>query len=312
MQAYLHSFGVSFDTNCTVTDVDFKDGEGITVNALHIEKNGEAETINVSETEAVIITNGCMTDTWSWGNLKDSPKKITHKGSCFSLWDKIAAKRPNMGNPEKFDGNVEESAWGSITVTFKDSLFFDTMEEFSGNRAGTGALVTLKDSNWLASLVLANQPHFKDQPKDVTVCFGICYRPFAEGNYIKKPFYECTGEEVMTEYLEHFHFDNKQAILDSIVDCKPLFTPRGIAQFMVRSGDDRPSVIPAGSTNLAFIGQFCEMKDDVVFTEEYSVRSARTAVYGLFDFDRNVEKVKKYINRPSVLLKAGMVTNRIK
>ena len=47
---------------------------------------------------------------------------------------------------------------------------------------------------------------------------------------------------------------------------------------MVRKQGDRPQVVPEGSTNLAFIGQFCELPDDVVFTTEYSVRSARVAV----------------------------------
>ena len=41
-----------------------------------------------------------------------------------------------------------------------------------------------------------------------------------------------------------------------------------------------------GSTNLAFIGQFCEIQDDVVFTVEYSVRSAQMAVYKLLKIDK--------------------------
>lgn len=53
------------------------------------------------------------------------------------------------------------------------------------------------------------------------------------------------------------------------------------AQFMPRAYDDRPKVVPAGSINLAFIRQFCEIADDVVFTEEYSIRAARIAVGGL-------------------------------
>ena len=31
----------------------------------------------------------------------------------------------------------------------------------SGNEAGTGGLVTFKDSNWLMSIVLAHQPHWR-------------------------------------------------------------------------------------------------------------------------------------------------------
>ena len=309
LMTYLNGFDVNFATNCTVTDIDFKDGDEITVNAIHVRRAGQDEVIIIAPHEAVIITNGCMTDTYSWGNMTTPPEQ-KGKGSCFSLWDSIASKKPNLGHPERFDGNIRESSWGSFTVTFQGTLFFDMMEQWSGNRAGTGALVTFKDSNWLCSLVLAYQPHFKGQPKDVTVCFGVALFPYSKGNYVDKPFNECTGEEVMTEMLNHLHFERQAEIMDSIIDCKPLFTPLGIAQFMLRSGNDRPQIIPQGSTNIAFIGQFCEMKDDVVFTEEYSVRSARTAVYGLFDYPHKVEPVKKRHLKPNVLLRMLKATKK--
>jgi oleate hydratase len=59
-----------------------------------------------------------------------------------------------------------------------------------------------------------------------------------------------------------------------------------------------------GSTNLAFIGQFCELPDDVVFTVEYSIRSAATAVYGLLGLNRQPPAVYKGQYDPRVLLKA--------
>ena len=46
------------------------------------------------------------------------------------------------------------------------------MQRFSGNEAGTGGLVSFKDSNWLMSIVLAHQPHFANQPADVQVFRG--------------------------------------------------------------------------------------------------------------------------------------------
>ena len=62
--------------------------------------------------------------------------------------------------------------------------------------------------------------------------------------------------------------------------------PYMTSQFLIRQEGDRPQVVPDGSTNLAFIGQFCEIKDDVVFTVEYSVRSAQMAVYKLLKIDK--------------------------
>ena len=76
------------------------------------------------------------------------------------------------------------------------------------------------------------------------------------------------------------------------------------SQFLRRSKGDRPQVIPDGSRNLAFIGQFCELPDDVVFTVEYSIRSAQTAVYSLAGLNRTPPAVYKGQYDPRVLLKA--------
>jgi oleate hydratase len=60
---------------------------------------------------------------------------------------------------------------------------------------------------------------------------------------------------------------------------------------MPRVKGDRPDVIPAGSRNLAFLGQFAEIPDDCVFTVEYSVRSAMMAVYTLLELDKTPPEV---------------------
>ena len=65
------------------------------------------------------------------------------------------------------------------------------------------------------------------------------------------------------------------------------------SQFLARKPGDRPPVVPKGLTNLALIGQFCEIPGDTVFTVEYSVRSAQTGVYSLLNLDRKVPPVYK-------------------
>ena len=65
------------------------------------------------------------------------------------------------------------------------------------------------------------------------------------------------------------------------------------SQFLRREIGDRPQPVPKGWTNLAFIGQFCELADDVVFTVEYSIRSAMAAVYGLLRLKRQPPPVYK-------------------
>ena len=60
------------------------------------------------------------------------------------------------------------------------------------------------------------------------------------------------------------------------------------SMFMPRVLSDRPQPVPAGSTNFAFISQFVEIPDDVVFTVEYSVRAAQMAVYQLLGIQRDI------------------------
>ena len=60
---------------------------------------------------------------------------------------------------------------------------------------------------------------------------------------------------------------------------------------MLRKYGDRPLVVPNGSKNLAFIGNFAETIRDTVFTTEYSVRTAMEAVYELLNVERGVPEV---------------------
>lgn len=70
---------------------------------------------------------------------------------------------------------------------------------------------------------------------------------------------------------------------------------------------DRPPVIPLGAENFAVIGQFCEIPRDCVFTVEYSVRSAWTAVHGLTGEVAPPPPVVRSDHDPRALLKAAKV-----
>jgi oleate hydratase len=107
----------------------------------------------------------------------------------------------------------------------------------------------------------------------------------------------------MTELLGHLRAD---AQLDDILKsciCIPCMMPFITSQFLCREKGDRPKVRPEGAKNFAFVGQLCELTDDVVFTVEYSVRSAQTAVYSLLGLERVVPPVFKGNHDPRILLK---------
>ena len=63
------------------------------------------------------------------------------------------------------------------------------------------------------------------------------------------------------------------------------------AFFQPRKKSDRPLVVPTGSLNFAFIGQFSETPRDTIFTTEYSIRTGMEAVYTLLNVDRGVPEV---------------------
>jgi myosin-crossreactive antigen len=52
-----------------------------------------------------------------------------------------------------------------------------------------------------------------------------------------------------------------------------------------------PPPVPPSSKNLAFISQFVEIPEDVVFTVEYSVRVAQMAVYELLGITREIPPI---------------------
>jgi oleate hydratase len=202
--------------------------------------------------------------------------------------------------------------WYSFTATLKDDTFHDYMENFSGNVDGTGGLVTMTDSNWFMSIVIARQPHFPNQPKDVKIFWGYGLYPDREGNFVKKKMSECTGAEMLEELYYHLKIQElMKPVTDAgKVNCIPVAMPFVDALFMPRTLGDRPEVIPQGATNFAFLGQFAEVEDDCVFTVEYSVRTAQMAVFGHFEADRDVTPMYDSIHNPFILMKAVKAISR--
>jgi oleate hydratase len=290
LQSWLAAQKVNFILDCQVTDLDRHTAANkLVVTGIQYQQRGESKTIAVNNGDLVFLQNGSMTDASSLGSMTSAPKKLTKQDSTsWTLWEKLAAENPGFGNPAAFNSNIAESCWESFTVTLKNPAFFDKMTEFSGNQAGTGGLVTFKDSNWLMSIVLAYQPHFINQPADVQVFWGYALFPDRVGNFVPKPMDECNGAEILQELCGHLRFD-----LDTMTsaNCIPCRMPYITSMFMPRLHTDRPLPIPHTSRNLAFISQFVEIPDDVVFTVEYSVRAAQMAVYEFLHLDRQIPPV---------------------
>jgi oleate hydratase len=104
---------------------------------------------------------------------------------------------------------------------------------------------------------------------------------------------EYTGLEITEEWLYHMGVPESEIheLAANSARSIPCMMPYITAFFMPRKEGDRPKVVPVGSENFAFLGQFADTARDTVFTTEYSVRTAMEAVYTLLDIDRGVPEV---------------------
>ena len=85
--------------------------------------------------------------------------------------------------------------------------------------------------------------------------------------------------------------DEIEDMAENSANTVPVMMPYIDAFFMPRAYGDRPNVVPDGSANFAFLGQFAETPRDTIFTTEYSMRTGMEAVYTLLNVDRGVPEV---------------------
>ncbi len=305
LRKWLEERGVQFEFGVRVTDLPLDHGaDGYSVVRILFERGGERQEILLGDKDVVIVTLGSMTDDSTVGSIDRAPLSSSGQSSSWSLWNKIADGQEDCGHPANFSAHPDESKWVSFTTTLNDPTFFDYVRDQTGNAPGEGGLITFPQSSWLASIVLPHQPHFMNQPSDVQVFWGYGLSVDRRGDFVKKPMHACTGREIMREIMGHLRMHSEaEHVLDTCV-CIPCMMPFITSQFLCRGTGDRPEVLPARSKNMAFIGQFCELPDDVVFTVEYSIRSAQTAVYALLGLDKKAPSVYKGHQDVRVLLEA--------
>lgn len=306
LEKWLRDHGVVFRLDTRVTDLDLVEREELTtICRLRYIHDGIAGTIRVEDDDLVMVTLGSMTEASSLGDMDHAPPPGTvAEGGAWALWRKLAAGRNDFGRPAVFADHVEQSRWVSFTVTLHDLDLLRRIRDMTGNIPGEGGLMTFADSNWLASIVIPHQPHFLGQPAGVAVFWGYGLAMDRPGNLVAKAMPDCNGREILTEILYHLGFDSDMAPVLDAATCIPCLMPYITSQFLPREHGDRPEVVPSSTRNLAFIGQFCELPEDVVFTVEYSIRSAQTAVYQLLDLGRTPPPVYHGAFDPRVLFKA--------
>ncbi len=297
---WLLDHGVVFQYGTEVTDVDFTIApERKQATRIHWRKSGGEGGVDLGPDDLVFMTIGSLTENSDNGDHHTPAKLNEGSAPAWDLWRRIAAKDPAFGHPDVFGAHIPETKWESATVTTLDERIpryiqaIAKRDPFSG-KVVTGGIVTAKDSSWLLSWTVNRQPHFKQQPKDQIVVW--VYGLFVEkpGDYVKKTIQDCTGEEITQEWLYHLGVPVEDIPELAATGAKtvPVMMPYITAFFMPRQAGDRPDVVPEGSVNFAFIGQFAESKQrDCIFTTEYSVRTPMEAVYTMLGVERGVPEV---------------------
>ncbi|ANZ57590.1 oleate hydratase [Fructilactobacillus lindneri] len=301
--AYLKDHHVNFEYQTQVENVEVKhDGEQIAAHQIDLNQNGKSKSITVNPMDLVFVTNGSITESTTYGSHDEAPIPNESLGGSWKLWEKLAAQDNRFGHPDVFCKTIPEKAWKtSATLTLKNKDIAPYIEKltkrplFNYDKCETSGIITITDSNWGMSFTIHRQPAYKGQPKDEVILWLYGLYSDTKGNYVQKRMPECSGKELTEELLYHLGVpEDKIAEMADIknIQAIPDYMPFITSYFQLRTADDRPDVVPQGSTNLAFIGNFADSGTrDVVFTTEYSVRTAIEAVYELLKIDHTVPEV---------------------
>ena len=301
---YLSSRGVNIEYGYDVKNVVFDIKTNKKVAKKIIYKNGdETKEINLTENDLVFITNGSCVDSTCYGWQDKAPDLSQLKdgtGDSWDMWRNIAKQDNSFGNPDNFCTNIQQTNWMSATLETSNDEIIKHIEKITKRdpRTGkvvTGGIVTVRDSenNWFLSWTINRQPQFKSQDKNSILVWIYSLNTDKPGNFVKKPMKECTGAEVAMEWLYHIGFAETKIKKYAQEQCNTTtaYMPYINAFFQPRKQSDHPKVVPQGSVNFAFIGQFVETPRDTIFTTEYSIRTAMESVYTLLNIERAVPEV---------------------
>ena len=297
---WLENNGVKFhyDTRITNVVIDCKSNKKV-AKKIEMIKSGKEKEMSITPDDLVFVTNGSITESTTYGD-NDTPADTHHElGGSWELWKNIAKQNKEFGRPEKFCENIPAANWVmSATITLTDDRVVPYIEKICKKNPHSGSIVssgpvTIKDSNWLYGFSISRQPHFRSQKPNEIIVWTYGLLSDTEGNYVKKKIADCTGAELCAEWLYHIGVPEKEIedIAHNSANTVPSHMPYITTYFMPRALGDRPLVVPNGSVNLAFIGNYAETERDTVFTTEYSVRTAMEAVYTLLGIERGVPEV---------------------
>lgn len=325
---YLKGSGCHFVMDSRVTAFDFKDTpmqDEITVTGLEIlnTRTDEMSHVTIDDQTAVFFTNGSITDSATLGDFNTPAPENMDYGAASTLWRQAAGRFYNLGNPDKFFNDRNASEWVSFTLTTDNHLLLNEItritKQLPGNALNsflsTEPITPLGQVDVNMSIVVHHQPHFTTQKPNETVLWGYFLYPRRHGEFVDKPYIKMTGKEMLQELIGQLSKvdpgpvnikEKEEGIMESVINCIPVYMPYASALFNNRAKVDRPKIIPDHSTNLAFTGEFVEQPYQMIFTEQSAVRSGEIAAFHFAGIsDDHLVKTPRYDKDPRILMKAA-------
>jgi len=195
--AWLERKRVNFLKGAFVSDIEFTESPGrMTVNRFEYERGGASMSVDIASNDIVLVTPARkppISPAWNDGT-RHRGRRLT-PGRSWALWKKLAGKHKGFGNPDAFfgDDRIADSRWVTFTRDHDRTEFLDEITNLTHSGPGSGGLLTLKDSNWVISLSIFEQPEFSVSHQ-VHLSVGLWALSEKAGNLYPKPMYQCTGE----------------------------------------------------------------------------------------------------------------------
>lgn len=282
LKAHIISMGIDVCENAYVTDIDFTE-EGA-ADAIHYTDNGVRKTVYLNDGDICILPTDELADCETFGSFNESaPRSFSEP---YKLWERIADKHPTFKNPSVLFDDTDENMSEEFTITLKNRMLPELIDRVTSGSLGSDGVIVLDNTPWKMTICAVPDTHFKSIDEDTAVIWGTAARFDALGEKSGKAMTDCSGAEILYELVSALNLEEAwDDIRETVVNVIPCH--RKYDKSYLRPVESKLEIIPTGISNFAVSGEFTD-GDGSVFTEEFTVTTAKKAAYKLCENRKKV------------------------
>lgn len=273
--SYLKGYGVQFHTGMEIEDVLFSDTYNLRARLLVVREGQQRHTIELNGDDLCVCVLGSVAKEAGFGSL-DAPCALPSKKE--DLWERLASHRSEL-NVAGALLHPQDGMQGTVVWKFRKGILLEKLQEKSGNIAGSGGLMCFADSNWGLAINVPAQPYGSD--RDTMTIWGSVLYPQELGDHVRKPFFQCSGREILREVLLHLGLEAHLAAIEAdCVQAWPVLLPYAQAAKLAENDPVLHSAKLA-HTNFAVLSPYA--RKTACGWLEWEVLAARDAVRMLME-----------------------------